>query len=289
MRRTLIVTALLLSAHAPQRLSAQDRPLMPPDFDAYVQRAIAELHTPGIAIAVVKDGRTVFARGYGVRKLGSPERVDTNTVFQVASNTKATTAAILAMLVDEGKLGWNDRVVDRLPWFAMNDPYVTREMRVQDLLTHVSGFSLGMGDLLWFYSNFTRREIAERVRFLPITNSFRSNYAYDNVLYTVATMLIEEVEQKSWDNVIRDRITRPLGMTSASTTVRGWDPRGNWAWPHAMVDGRLQIVDQDTVDNIAGLGRSTPRWWTWPSGCGSSSTAAGSTPPAAFGARTSPA
>jgi CubicO group peptidase (beta-lactamase class C family) len=252
------IALMFLAAHAPQPLSAQtpaqDRPLMPPEFDAYVERAIRELNTPGIAVVVVKDGRTVFAKGFGVRKLGSPERVDTNTVFQVASNTKATTAAILAMLVDEGKLKWDDRVVDRLPWFAMSDPYVTREMRVQDLLTHVSGFSLGMGDLLWFYSDFTRREIAERVRYLPIANSFRSNYAYDNVLYTVATMLIEEVEHKSWDDVVRDRITRPLGMTSASTTVRGWDPRGNWAWPHGMVDGRLQIVDQDTVDNIAGGG-----------------------------------
>lgn len=234
------------------KVAAQDRPLMPPGFDSLVQRALTDLHTPGIAIAVVKDGRTVFARGYGVRKLGSPEPVDTNTVFQVASNTKATTAAILAMLVDEGKLKWDDRVVDRLPWFAMSDAYITREMRVQDLLTHVSGFSLGMGDLLWFYSDFTRREIAERVRFLPIANSFRSAYAYDNVLYAVATMLIEEVEQKRWDDVIRDRILRPVGMTSASTTVRGWDPRGNWAWPHGMVDGRLQIVDQDTVDNLAG-------------------------------------
>lgn len=251
--RPLFLVALFC-ASATLRLSAQSRPLMPPDFDATVQRALTALNTPGIAIAVVKDGKTVFAKGYGVRKLGSPERVDSNTVFQVASNTKATTAAILAMLVDEGKLKWDDRVVDRLPWFAMSDAYITREMRVQDLLTHVSGFSLGMGDLLWFYSDFTRREIAQRVRFLPIANSFRSNYAYDNVLYTVATMLIEEVEQKTWDEVIRARILTPLAMTSATTTVRGWDPRGNWAWPHGMVDGRLQVVDQDTVDNIAGGG-----------------------------------
>jgi CubicO group peptidase (beta-lactamase class C family) len=254
----LAVAALPLAAQTPARPSTRMQPrqgdVMPPGFDAYVQRAITELNTPGIAIAVVKDGRTVFAKGYGVRKLGSPERVDTNTVFQVASNTKATTAALLAMLVDEGKLKWNDRVIDHLPWFAMSDGYITRDMRVQDLLTHVSGFSLGMGDLLWFYSDFTRREIAERVRYLPIANPFRAGYAYDNVLYTVATMLIEEVEGKSWDDVIRARILTPLNMTSATTTVRGWNPRGNWAWPHGMVDGRLQVVDQDTVDNIAGGG-----------------------------------
>ena len=185
-----LLALLAVSALAASPLTAQARPLMPPDFDATVQRAITALNTPGIAIAVVMDGKTVFAKGYGVRKLGSPERVDSNTVFQVASNTKATTAAILAMLVDEGKLKWDDRVVDRLPWFAMSDPYITREMRVQDLLTHVSGFSLGMGDLLWFYSDFTRREIAERVRILQIADTIRSNYANDNVLYTVATMQI---------------------------------------------------------------------------------------------------
>jgi CubicO group peptidase (beta-lactamase class C family) len=249
MRRLLLSAVGLFCAAAPLRLSAQ---VVPADFDAYVQRAITELNTPGIAIAVVKDGQIVFAKGYGIRKLGSPERVDTSTVFQVASNTKATTGAILAQLVEEGKLKWDDRVIDHLPWFAMSDPYVTREMRVQDLLTHVSGMTLGMGDLLWFYGNFTRREIAERVRYLPLQNSFRSAYAYDNVLYAVATMLIEEVEGKSWDEVMQTRIIRPVGMTSASTTVRGWDPRGNWAWPHGMVDGRLQIVDQDTVDNLAG-------------------------------------
>src|SRR6187455_122405 len=121
--------ALAASLLAASPLAGQVRPLLPPDFDAYVQRALTELNTPGIAIAVVKDGKTVFAKGYGVRKLGSPEKVDTNTVFQVASNTKATTAAILAMLVDEGKIKWDDRVVDHLPWFAMSDPYITHEMR----------------------------------------------------------------------------------------------------------------------------------------------------------------
>jgi CubicO group peptidase (beta-lactamase class C family) len=248
--RTLLVSLVLAAPLAAQGASPA-RPV-PPGFDDFMQRALTQLHTPGIAVAVVMDGRIVFAKGYGVRRFDRPERVDTSTVFQVASNTKATTAAILAQLVDEGKLKWDDRVVDHLPWFAMSDPYVTNEMRVQDLLSHVSGLSLGMGDLLWFYGTFTRREIAERVRYLPLANSFRAAYNYDNVLFAVATMLIEEVEHRSWDDVIRDRILRPVGMTSASTTVRGWDPNGNWAWPHAMVDGRLQLVDQDTVDNLAG-------------------------------------
>ncbi|HET7043007.1 MAG TPA: serine hydrolase domain-containing protein, partial [Gemmatimonadales bacterium] len=149
------VALALLCASAPLRLSAQAASPanpVPPGFDAFVQRAITQLNTPGIAVAVVMDGRTVFAKGYGVRRLGDPAPVDANTVFQVASNTKATTAAILAMLVDEGKLKWDDRVEDHLPWFRMSDPYVSHEMRVQDLLSHVSGLSLGMGDLLWMYS-----------------------------------------------------------------------------------------------------------------------------------------
>lgn len=251
------VVLAFLCAGAPARLAAQaasPSSPVPPDFDAFVQRAITQLNTPGIAVAVVMDGRTVFAKGYGVRRLGDPAPVDANTVFQVASNTKATTAAILAMLVDEGKLKWDDRVEDHLPWFRMSDPYISHEMRVHDLLSHVSGLSLGMGDLLWMYSTLDRRAIAEGVGRLPIANSFRSNYAYDNVLYVVATELIEAVEGKSWDDVIRDRILHPLGMTSASTTVRGWDPRGNYAAPHEMLGGRLQVVNRDTVDNIGGTG-----------------------------------
>ncbi|MET0254782.1 MAG: serine hydrolase domain-containing protein, partial [Luteibacter sp.] len=135
---------------APIAANADARPAALADFDAYVDATRKQFDVPGIAVAIVKDGKIVLEMGSGVRKLGDPARVDAHTRFAIASNTKAFTAASLAILADEKKLDLDDRVVDRLPWFQMSDPYVTREMRVRDLLAHRSGLSLGAGDLLYW-------------------------------------------------------------------------------------------------------------------------------------------
>src|SRR5690606_15670030 len=125
--------------------------------------------------------------GFGLRELGKPEKVDARTLFAIASNTKAFTAAALQMLAEDGKLKMDDRVIDHLPWFQMADPYVTREMRIRDLLAHRSGLSLGAGDLLyWPPTSYSTREVVERLRHVPIRNGFRSGYAYDNILFAVA-------------------------------------------------------------------------------------------------------
>ncbi|HSO74223.1 MAG TPA: serine hydrolase domain-containing protein, partial [Blastocatellia bacterium] len=180
--RLLAVVALAMmsmaSAAPAQTASA------PQDLDASAARVLKEFEVPGLALAIVKDGKVVLAKGYGVRKLGEPTPVDENTLFGIASNTKAFTAALLAMLVDEGKIGWDDPVVKHLPGFQLYDPYVTREMTIRDLLTHRSGLGLGAGDLLWWPpTDFSREEIVKRVRFVKPESSFRSRYAYDNVLY----------------------------------------------------------------------------------------------------------
>lgn len=260
--RRLLLIPLLLSPP----LAAQNRPVpvrdaagaappdVPRDIDAYVARVLATFHTPGAAIAIVRDGRMVFAKGYGVRRLGSPEPVDERTVFQVASNTKAFTAAALAMLVDSGRIRWDDRVVDRLPGFAMSDPYVSREMRVWDLLVHNSGLPLGGGDLLWFHADYPRREIVRRLRFVPLATSFRSAYAYDNVLYIAAGELVGAVTGRPWDEFVRERIFVPLGMTGTGTTDSARTAALNIAAPHGMVDGRLQVVNVDSADNIGAAG-----------------------------------
>ena len=188
------------------------------DFDAYVARGLEALRTPGAAIAVVKDGRVVFAKGYGVRALGDTARVDAHTLFQIASNTKAFTTAALAILADEGKLSWDDPVTKLLPGFALYDPYVTRELTVRDLVTHRSGLGLGAGDLLWFHSSYSRAEIAYRIRFAKPASSFRSAYAYDNVLYIVAGEIVPAVAGTPWDDFVTRRIFTPLGMTETGTT-----------------------------------------------------------------------
>ncbi|HRA03579.1 MAG TPA: serine hydrolase domain-containing protein, partial [Thermomonas sp.] len=157
------------------------------EFDAFVEGVRKQFEVPGIAVAIVQDGKIVMERGYGVRELGKPAKVDEHTMFAIASNTKAFTAAALNMLQDEGKLATTDRVIDHLPWFRMSDAYVTREMRIRDLLSHRSGLSLGAGDLLyWPTTTYTTREVAERLKDVPLTGGFREQYAYDNILFGVA-------------------------------------------------------------------------------------------------------
>jgi len=237
-------------AEAPARAAGPPaQPVVPPDMDAFAARVLREFATPGAAIAVVRDGQTVFAKGYGVRRLGGPEPVTDRTLFQVASNSKAFTSGALAILVDEGRLRWTDRVVDALPGFQMSDPYVTREMTVLDLLVHRSGLGLGAGDLLWFHSNYGRNDIIRRLRWVPMENSFRATYNYDNVLYDVAGAVVEAVSGQTWDSFVHDRIFVPLGMTSSVTSVVAVSA-SEIAAPHGTVDGRLQVVPLDTADNL---------------------------------------
>ncbi|HEY0778338.1 MAG TPA: serine hydrolase [Gemmatirosa sp.] len=228
-------------------------PSLPPDFDAYVARVLQTFDVPGAAVAVVKDGRVLIAKGYGVRTLGRPEPVDDNTRFGIASNTKAFTATALALLVEEGKVEWDAPVVRYLPEFALYDPWVTREITVRDLLVHRSGLGLGAGDLLWWpASTYDRAEIMRRLRFIKPATSFRSAYAYDNVLYLVAGRLIERVSGRSWEDFVRERILTPVGMTGS--TVRHSDAAqaggaADVATPHAEVDGRTRAVVPMTSDN----------------------------------------
>jgi CubicO group peptidase (beta-lactamase class C family) len=220
-----------------------------------VEKARKTFDVPGIAVAVVKDGRMVYARGFGVRKLGDPAPVTQNTLFGIASNSKAFTAASLAMLVDEGKLAWDDRVIDHLPWFQMSDPYVTREMRVRDLLTHRSGLGLGAGDLMFFpASDLTLDDIVRRLRYIPLATSFRATYAYDNILYSVAGKVIEAASGKPWAAFVKERIFTPLGMNVSKTSVRDITTADDAAEPHAHVDGSLRVIRPDILDNSAPAG-----------------------------------
>jgi CubicO group peptidase (beta-lactamase class C family) len=245
-RRTL--TLLLLLAPLTTALAQS----LPKDLDSVVQRTLETFEVPGMAIAVVKDGKVVLARGYGVRKLGEAAPVTSETLFGIASNTKAFTAAALAMLVEEGKLQWDDRVIDHLPSFQMHDPYVTRELTIRDLLVHRSGLGLGAGDLLYFpASTYTEDEIVSKLRYIRPASSFRDRYAYDNILYLVAGKVIEKVSGQRWGDFIRDRIFTPLAMKSSNTSVADFRPGADVATPHAKADGRLQPIEPMRFDNNA--------------------------------------
>ena len=246
-------TLLLASAAcggAVSTLAAQGTVAPPAGFDAYVEQVLKTFDVPGAAVAIVKDGRLVLAKGYGVRRLGQPERVDADTRFGIASNTKLFTATAIALLVEEGKLQWDDPVIRYLPDFAMYDPFVTRELTVRDLLVHRSGLGLGAGDLLWWPSStYDRAEIVRRLRFIKPATSFRGAYAYDNVLYLVAGQLIQKLSGKSWEEFVRTRILVPVGMTAS--TVRHSDAAsgGNVAVTHAEVEGTVRPIGPMTSDN----------------------------------------
>jgi CubicO group peptidase (beta-lactamase class C family) len=276
----------LLLAAAPATAAPAATPPPLAAIEADVERARRAFEIPGLAVAVVKDGRVVLARGFGVKRQGAPAPVDADTLFAIASNTKAFTAAALGLLVEDGKLGWDDPVTRHLPSFQMYDPYVSREMTIRDLLTHRSGLGLGEGDLLYFPpSTFSRREIVEKVRFLKPATSFRSAYAYDNILYIVAGEVVAAVSGRTWETFVRERLLSPLGMKDTVPNPSALPASANAATPHAQVEGVLRTVAPDDADNIAAAGgilasaRDMARWMSALLQAGASGTAAGGLTP----------
>lgn len=250
-RMTYFITGLVLLSSV--CLLGQSTP--PSDLDQYIARALKTFDVPGLSVAIVKDGKVVLAKGHGVRKLGESTRVDEYTMFGIGSNTKAFTTAALASLVDEKKLSWDDPVYERLPGFQMYDPYVSHEMTIRDLITHRSGMGLGEGDLLfWPHTTFTREEVIYKLRFMKPTSSFRSRFAYDNLLYMTAGQIIPAVIGKSWDDYVREKILAPLGMEHTNLSTTAYKPGDNYAWPHEVLDGKLQVIDFVPLDNAGPAG-----------------------------------
>lgn len=223
------------------------------DFGAYVDSARKTFDVPGIAVAIVKNGKVVMEQGFGLRQIGKPDKVDAHTLFAIASNTKAFTAAALQQLAEAGKLKMDDRVIDHLPWFRMSDPYVTHEMRIRDLLAHRSGLSLGAGDLLyWPPTSYTTKEVVEHLRDVPIKNGFRSGYAYDNILFAVATLVIEQASGQSYADYVRTHLFQPVGMDESLIDKTYLKPGMDVAMGHA----RANFEDLEPVPPMAWLNDS---------------------------------
>ena len=221
-------------------------------FEDYVRKAMKEWEVPGVAVAIVKGDQIVLAKGYGVRKVGEAAVVDERTLFAIGSSSKAFTAAAIAILVDQGKVKWDDPVTKYLPGFEMYDPYVTRELTVRDLLTHRSG--LQRGDFLWYGSEIDRDEILRRARFLKPSWSLRSTFGYQNIMYLAAGQLIAKVSGKTWDEFIQQRIFAPLSMSASSTSISAFKTADNVSSPHAKVDEKVQVISWRNIDNIAPAG-----------------------------------
>jgi len=230
-------------------------PIPPDKIDRTVAAAMQAFQVPGVAVGIVKDGKLIFAKGYGVREVGKAARIDPDTLFQIGSNTKAFTAAALAILVDEGKIGWDDKVIDYLPEFRLYDPYVTREFTIRDLLTHHSGLGLGAGDLMFFPpTDITRAEIIHNLRYLKPVSSFRSKYDYDNLLYMVAGQIIPKVTGKSWEEFLTEKIIGPLHMAPCAASYGRITDRSNLAVPHVVTNGEVKAVAVLNMDTIGPAG-----------------------------------
>ena len=220
----------------------------PAGFDERVEKLRTEYGAPGVTVAIVEDGQTTLAHGWGTRLVGSNQPVGPRTIFATGSTGKAFTVAALAILVDRGKIKWDDKVIDHMPDFRMWDPWVTREMTIRDLLVHRSGLGLGAGDLMFVpNSDLPRRETVRRLRYIKPATSFRSAYAYDNVLYMVAGQLIEEVTGKTWEQFVRQEIFLPLGMDESTVADAEFQATADRGRPHSRTGGAVH-----------GLGTQTP-------------------------------
>jgi CubicO group peptidase (beta-lactamase class C family) len=251
--KTLLQLIALVFLSAPA-LAARP-PIAAADVDAAVARAMKTFAIPGVAVGIVKDGRLVYARGFGVRRVGEPAMVDADTLFAIGSNTKAFTTAALAILVDEGKLRWDDKVIDYLPDFRLADPWVTREFTIRDLLTHRSGLGLGAGDLLFVpRTDFSRGEIVRALRHLKPVSSFRSEFAYDNLLYGVAGEVVAAASGRSWEDFVTERILAPLGMQACGVASDRLPSRANVASPHVESNGVPAPVPLLEIPAIAPAG-----------------------------------
>jgi len=230
----------------------------PVDFDTRVEALRKAVGVPGVGIAIVEKGQTVLAKGYGVKRLGGNDPVTPHTLFATGSTGKAMTAAALATLVDQGKIDWDDKVIDRLPGFQMWDSWVTREMTIRDLLVHRSGLGLGAGDLLFVpRSNLSRAEAVRRLRYIKPATSFRSDYAYDNILYMVAGQLIETVTGQTWEAYVKDDVFKVAGMTDSVSDDPDRFANPDRAQPHARMNGGLRGAgDQEVLDERDGLARN---------------------------------
>ena len=237
-------------------------------IDELVEKTLTTFNVPGIAVSIVKDGKVIHSKGYGVKSILTNEKVNENTLFGIASNSKAFTTTAISMLIEEGKMKWDDKVISYLPNFKMYNDYVTKEFTVRDLVTHRSGLGLGAGDLMIWPdgSNFKPKDVIENLQYLKPVSAFRTKYDYDNLLYIVAGEIIEKVSGKSWCDFIEQRIMQPLKMDkSAGSFVRLKDTT-NIVVPHVPTDGKLKVISRyknQSLDAAAGIYSSVNEMNKW--------------------------
>jgi CubicO group peptidase (beta-lactamase class C family) len=237
--------------------TAQQEPY--PGFDAYVTKAMADGRVPGLALAIVRNDSVIYIKGYGVKKVGTTDAVDENTLFEIGSTTKTFTSTLVGIMQTDGKLRFDDKISVHLPDFRMYDPYASAEVTVRDALSHRSG--LARGELMWLASGLSRTEIIRRLRFQPPATSFRSAYAYNNPMILVAGEVAAKAGGSTWENLVQQRIFTPLGMARSQAVIRDFSGVANAATPHADAPSGAYAQAHEILDNIgpAGSINSTAR------------------------------
>lgn len=266
MNRLLITALLILLWQTSSPAIAQTAPAalpstatQPPDaaaLETLIATARQQWQVPGLAVAIVKDGRVVVSKGFGLRELGRPEAVDQQTLFAIASNTKAFTAAAVCMLEEEGKLRRDDRVQQHLPWLQLTEHWASAELRLDDLLCHRSGLGTFSGDLLWWGTGYSAEDVVRRMRHLPLKNRFRAEYGYSNLMFLAAGEVIRSASGQPWSEFVRHRILQPLRMQRTALSTSELPALGNAATPHKTSeagDSPIPWVNWDTMAAAGGV------------------------------------
>jgi len=244
-----LAAALFIQSSALAQISSAE-------VDQLVEKSMSKFNVAGVAVAIVKDGKIVHQKGYGVKSVNSKKPVNEHTNFEIASNSKAFTTAALAILVEEGKLSWDDKVVKYIPEFTMYNEYVTANFNIQDLLTHRSGLGLGAGDLMFFPdgSDFTMKDILSNFQYFEPVSAFRTKFDYDNLLYLVAGEVTARISGMSWEDFISKRIFEPLQMDNSYSALSKMKDKSNMAMPHSTGTGTIREIAlyEDMINGAAG-------------------------------------
>ncbi len=237
-------------------------------LDVLITNTLKTFEVPGISVGVLKDGEVVYAKGHGVRAISNKKEMNKNTLVGVASNSKGFTCFALAMMVDAGKLNWNDKVTKHIPEFRLQDPWVTAQFTVRDLVTHRSGLGLGSGDLMFFPENghFKVEDVINNVKYLEPQSSFRSTFEYNNNMFIIAGEVLKRVSGLTWETFIETRIMKPVGMTNSKASYNRVKDKSNIIEAHTLADGKLEEIPHDwseTANAAGGIISNVEDMLTW--------------------------
>ncbi|OZV70963.1 serine hydrolase [Winogradskyella aurantia] len=238
------------------------------DLDQLVTQTLKTFEVPGISVGILKDGEVVYAKGHGVRSMITNKAMDTKTLVGVASNSKGFTCFALAMMVDAGKLNWDDKVRQYIPEFQLHDPWVTEAFTIRDLVTHRSGLPLGAGDLMFFPegSDFTVQDIISNLKYLEPESSFRSTYRYNNNFFITAGEVLRRISGLSWEEFIETRIMKPVGMLNSKASYNRFKDKSNIIDAHTRTEGKITKIPHDwseTANAAGGIVSNVPDMLTW--------------------------